>query len=349
MRWYDPLLYPLSLCYDVVTKVRNRMFDVGIKKSHNFDHPSIVVGNLNVGGSGKTPMVEFLVEEFAKMFNLVVLSRGYGRKTSGFLMVNENLGPLEVGDEPFQIFSKFREKIKVAVGEKRVPAVTGILRNHPETNLILLDDAFQHRYLRADFYILLTTYQNPFFEDQVLPLGRLRESKMGARRANVVVVTKCPSDLEASERKSYTDRIAEFTPAKTIFSTIQYGEPISVLENGSSVKSKAILVSGIANESLFVRECERRFEVVEKISYGDHHDYKVSEIKYIRDLIRLHKDCMVITTEKDAVKLKNPSFHDYLAEIPIFALPIKIKMTEKDQMYLLGQISNMIAEKAYRL
>jgi tetraacyldisaccharide 4'-kinase len=155
--------------------------------------------------------------------------------------------------------------------------------------------------------------------------------------------------MGATERNSYKNRIAEFTSAKTIFSMIQYGEPISVLENGIHVKPKAIVVSGIANDSLFVQECERRFEVVEKINYKDHHEYKVSEVKHIIGLVASHKDCMVITTEKDAVKLKKPSFHDYLVEIPIFALPIKIKMTEKDQKYLLSQISNMIAEKAYRL
>lgn len=349
MRWYDPLLYPLSICYDAVTKVRNLMFDSGLKKSTSFDIPCIVVGNLNVGGSGKTPMVEFLIRKLSLQNKLAVLSRGYGRKTTGFLMVDEKLGPQEVGDEPFQIFSKFRKKIVVAVGEKRVLAVRKILESHSETNLVLCDDAFQHRYLKADLYIMLTTYQKPFFKDWVLPLGRLRESRNGAGRADIVVVSKCPSDLSDTTKGVYRKAIAKYTHAKTIFSTIQYGEPISVLENGKKPTSKAILVSGIADDSLFVEACKKRFELIKVIRYKDHHEYKLSEIQILKDLVTSHGDCMLITTEKDAVKLKNPSFRDYLAEIPIFALPITISMTEEDQQYLLGQISKITAEKAYYL
>ncbi|PRY88531.1 tetraacyldisaccharide 4'-kinase [Mongoliibacter ruber] len=349
MRWYAPLLYPLSFCYDGVTKLRNHMFDIGLKKHTGFDVPCIVVGNLNVGGSGKTPMVEFLIEALSKKHKIAILSRGYGRKTKGFLMINEHLSPSEVGDEPFQMFSKFRQFAKFAVGEKRVLAIPKILEKHPEINLILLDDAFQHRYLKADLNIMLTTFQQPFFNDFVLPLGRLRESRSGAKRADIVVVSKCPVGIKDSSKENYIENIGNYTSAKTIFSQIQYGEPIAVLGNGGKLKPKAVVVSGLANDSLFVEECEKRVHVIEKLSFKDHHEYTLAEIRHLVELVSSQQDCMLLTTEKDAVKLKNTSFRDYLAEIPIFALPIKISMTKLDEQYLLGQISNMIAEKAYHL
>lgn len=347
MRWYDPLLYPFAAIYDGITQYRNRMFETGMKKSISFLIPTVVVGNLNLGGSGKTPMVEFLIELLLPHLKIATLSRGYGRKTKGFLMAGDNLGPSEIGDEPFQIFEKFGKEVSVAVGEKRILAIPEIIYQKPQTELILLDDAFQHRYVKGDYYILLTTFQNPFFKDKILPLGTLRESINGAKRADIIVVTKCPDDLSEIEKKQFTKEIKNIAEVPVLFSGIQYGDPIPIFNPQSKPLRKVILVSGIANNHLFVSEVKRRYMVMETITFEDHHRYKETDLIKIFSLVKKHQDCMVLTTEKDAVKLKNKSFYKYLEEIPIFALPIKIKLAEKDKEFFFKQINKIVKDKAY--
>jgi tetraacyldisaccharide 4'-kinase len=347
MRWYDPLLYPFAIFYDGITSIRNRMFETGKKKSISFLIPTIVVGNLNLGGSGKTPMVEFLIKMLLPHLKLATLSRGYGRKTQGFLMANDKLGPLELGDEPFQIFEKFGEEVTVAVGEKRVLAIPEIIYHKPQTELILLDDAFQHRYVKGDYYILLTTFQKPFFTDRILPLGTLRENKSGAKRADLIVVTKCPDHISETDKEFYRKEINKIAGVPVVFAGIEYGDPLPINNQQSEILERVILVSGIANDQLFVSEVKKRYEILETITFEDHHRYKEADLIKISDLVKNHGNCMVLTTEKDAVKLKSEAFYKYLAEIPIFALPIKIKLAEKDKDFLFGQITKIVKDKAY--
>lgn len=346
MRWYAPWLYPFALIYNGVTKVRNRLFDRGTLPSFNPRIPTVVVGNLNVGGSGKTPMVEFLIESFADQYRTVTLSRGYGRKTKGFLLASQNTNPEQIGDEPFQIFSKYREKIQVVVGERRVDAAKEILKQLPETQLLLLDDAFQHRYIDADVKILLTTYQQPFFEDHVLPAGTLRESRSGASRADIVVVTKCPDGLDGPQKERFSQQISRYTAAKVMFAGLGYGHPKRVFGGNEYIPDKKVIVmSGIADNSLFLAEAKRRYSVVEVLDFPDHHAYSTGDIAKLGHLSKRHGDAMVLTTEKDAVKLKSPAFREYLAEIPIFALPVKIILSDADAQILHNKIKQSIAEK----
>jgi tetraacyldisaccharide 4'-kinase len=347
MRWYDPFLYPFAFIYEGVTWYRNRMFDLGKLKSTTFKIPTVVVGNLNVGGSGKTPMVEFLIELLSPRIKMATLSRGYGRKTKGFLMADRVVGPDQIGDEPYQIFNKFRNKVSVAVGEKRALAIPEIITLKPQTELILLDDAFQHRYVKADLYILLTTYQKPFFRDRIMPLGTLRESARGVERADVIIVTKCPKDISEKEKEEYLKEIGNFSSSPVIFAGIQYGQPFPIFQFNTGISQKVILLSGIADNSLFVSEATGKFQVIETITFPDHHLYKNSDIAMLRRLFEKHRDCMILTTEKDAVKLKNEAFHEYLAEIPIFALPIKINMSIRDREFLFEKITKIVRDKAY--
>lgn len=347
MRWYDPLLYPFALVYDVVTRVRNWMFDTGLKRSFNFKVPVVVVGNLNLGGSGKTPMVEYLIECFQESYAIATLSRGYGRKTKGFLLADQNMNPDELGDEPFQIFTKYGKNVTVSVGEKRVPAIREILRLRPRTNLLLLDDAFQHRYVKGDFYVLLTTYQKPFYSDKVLPMGTLREHPSGAKRADVVIVTKCPLDISWEEKESMKTRIQRFTTAEVVFAGIQYGKPIAVNPKFPEVRKDVVLVSGIANDKLFVEEAQKHFNVLHQLSFADHYRYKLSDIQKLRELLLEYSSAMILTTEKDVVKLKNEAFSKYLEDFPIFVLPIKVKMDHDKSQSLEAQIKKIIKEKAY--
>lgn len=347
MRWYDPFLYPFAVIYEGVTRYRNRMFDLGKLKSTSFKIPTVAVGNLNVGGSGKTPMVEFLIELLSPRIKLATLSRGYGRKTKGFLMADGVVGPDQIGDEPYQIFTKFRNQVSVAVGERRALAIPEIIAANPLTELILLDDAFQHRYVKADLYILLTTYQKPFFRDRIMPLGTLRENAKGVERADAIIVTKCPKDISKTEKDKYLKEIRNFSNSPVIFAGIQYGEPIPIFQSNTGPSKKVILLSGIADNSLFVSEAKDRFQVIETITFPDHHLYKNSDMAMLRRLFEKYRDCMILTTEKDAVKLKNEAFHEYLVEIPIFALPIKINMSLRDREFLFEKITKVVKDKAY--
>jgi tetraacyldisaccharide 4'-kinase len=346
MRWYAPWLYPFALLYNGVTKARNKLFDRGTLPSFNPRIPTVVVGNLNVGGSGKTPMVEFLIESFADQYRTVTLSRGYGRKTKGFVLATRDTSPEQIGDEPFQIFAKYKEKIHVAVGEKRVDAAQEILSQLPETQLLLLDDAFQHRYIQGDVKILLTTFQGPFFEDHLLPAGTLRESRAGAARADIIVVTKCPNELQASQKERFLMEISRYSKAMVLFAGLGYGSPkvVSGKEQGIETK-KVIALSGIADNGLFLAEAMRRFEVLEVLDFPDHHAYKESDMAVLKQLSEKHVGAAVLTTEKDAVKLKSPAFREYLAEIPIFALPVNIKLSDADAQVLRSRVKQSIEEK----
>lgn len=345
MRWYDPFLYPFAFLYGGVTALRNSLFDLGVKKSVNFSLPTVVVGNLNIGGSGKTPMVELLIELFKNDFHVATLSRGYGRKTNGFLMASENLGPSELGDEPYQIFSKYGAYLTVAVGEDRVKAIPEILSKRPDTNLILLDDAFQHRYVKGDLNILLTAFQKPFFEDSILPLGTLREYAKGAARADLVIVTKTPFGVSEEIKYRYKTAIARFTDAKIAFGSLTYGRPFPLLEGGHIEKENVILVSGIANDQLLFQEVSKNFKVIHRLSFGDHYHYKESDVLKISQLAKISDNCIILTTEKDAVKLKNESFRKYLSEIPIFVLPIQLELEGEILVWLKNKVNQIVASK----
>ena len=351
MRWYDPLLYPFSFLYDGATRFRNHLFDIGRKKSVVFQVPTIAVGNLSMGGTGKTPMVELLLQLLKGRYNLATLSRGYGRKTTGFFMADSQSDPSQIGDEPFQIFSKFGKEVAVAVGEERVVAIPQLLMQRPETDVIVLDDAYQHRYVKADFYILLTTFQRPFFRDKVVPLGTLREAPSGAKRADVVIVTKCPDTLATEDQTAYKKQILSYA-AKDIpvlFASLAYGKPslVSGKEQSLEKGSEVVLVSGIANDELFVKEARSHFNVKHVERYSDHHHYKKADVQKVVSILENHPQAVLLTTEKDATKLKSPEFREYWRDFPIFALPIQVKLEAEDQALLESVLVNVIRDKAY--
>lgn len=345
MHWYIPILYPFALIYKGVTWVRNKLFDRGILKSQKVKAATVVVGNLNVGGSGKTPMVEFLVENLAARFHTVTLSRGYGRKTRGYLLADTSSTPAQLGDEPYQIYSKYAGTVNVAVGEKRVAAIHEIMKTLPGTELVLLDDAFQHRYIDGDLRILLTTFRDPFFQDYVLPAGRLRESRYGAARADIIVVTKCPPNLSEAQKVTYRNNIQKYSQAPVLFAGLGYGGIVPLGYPMTREPSEVIVLSGIADSSLFTTEVGKRYKVLEVIDFRDHHEYGMDDLERLRSVVRQRPGAGVITTEKDAVKLKRPEFREYLSEIPIFALPVKIKFSPGDNESLFASVIAKIEEK----
>lgn len=310
-------LFPFSILYDLVTTTRNFLYDNQIFKSTSFELPIIAVGNLSVGGTGKTPQIEYLIRLLSDKYNVATLSRGYKRKSKGFVLANKNSDANFLGDEPFQFYNKFKN-IQVAVDSDRKNGIEQLLSLNNKPEIILLDDAFQHRKVKAGFYILLTAYNDLFLEDCLLPAGNLRESRAGAKRASVIVVTKCPSDLSEVEQDKI-ERLINRENGKNIpifFTSISYDDNI-YNENGSikvsEIKNQSkILLAGIAKPKPFFDYLKS--EIDEILTYPDHHNFSEKDILEIQTKA---KNGIIITTEKDYVRLKDSILVKQLYYLPI--------------------------------
>lgn len=351
MRLSELLLFPFACMYGAATAFRNRMFDLGMKKSQAFDVPTLVVGNLAVGGTGKTPFIEYLLRHLASDYRLAVLSRGYGRKTRGFLLADDTSGPAEIGDESFQIYQKFKERVSVAVGEERVLAVPMLLASCGPIDAILLDDAYQHRYLEPDLRVLLTTHSRPFFSDKLLPQGRLRESRKNAARADIVVVTKCTLPLPVEEEKRYRQSIQRYVRegVPIYFSGLSYGKPYGLRHEKETLPRYLILVTGIVDHVPLLDELSKNHTVLEVMAFSDHHRYSMNDLRAIKQTCAKHQkyEPALLTTEKDAVKLKDEALLSVLADLPVFVLPVAVTMASGDSQQLLQQVKRMITDKRY--
>lgn len=306
----------------MVTWLRNKFYDFGIKTSTTYDVPVICVGNLSVGGTGKTPMIEYLIILLKARHKIATLSRGYKRKSIGFQLADNTTVMEDIGDEPFQFHNKFGSSIDVAVDSNRVNGISQLLKQTKPPNVVLLDDAFQHRRVKAGFNIMLTTYNNPFFKDIVLPTGNLREPRQGYKRANIIVVTKCPFDMAATEKAEFIKKINALNHQQVFFSSISYSNV--VLSKTEKVNLDAInnftLVTGIANAEPLVRYLKSKNLKFEHLNYKDHHQFSVEEISNLE----LHE--RLLTTEKDYMRLKKYKS----LERKLFYLPIKLVISESE-------------------
>lgn len=323
------ILFPFALLYDLVTRIRNRLYDLGLKPSTSFEVPIIVVGNLNVGGSGKTPMVEHLIRTFGQRMHVATLSRGYGRKTKGIRIANAQDNATTLGDEPAQLYRKFHSVATVAVSEDRAMGIANLLNVFPDIRLILLDDAFQHRRVTPSLSILLTDFSHPFYSDFLLPAGRLRESKIGAKRADAVVVTKCPPELSDDIMMDMEKSIRQFADKPVFFTTIHYGNPLPFGGHGFQLQEKILLVTGVANATALKEFLSRHFTLVEHLEFRDHHHYTLADLERIRN--RIGPDTSIITTEKDMVKLDDGEYKSTIAQLPFFYLPIEIEFIKNGE------------------
>lgn len=308
------LLFPVSVAYGFITSLRNFLFDIGILKSTAFSIPIISIGNITVGGTGKTPLSDYLINLLKDKYKLATLSRGYKRTSKGFLLANDYSKASEIGDEAKQIKRKYKE-INVAVCEKRVIGVNEILNNLPETELIILDDAYQHRYIKPGFSILLIDYNRPIFEDFLLPAGRLRENVKQISRADCIIVTKVPNKTKPIELHMFEQKLKIANLQKTFFSSIDYGEFTPVFENHYSLVDKNIckaenysilLVTGIANSDSIKEYLSGISSNVIELKYPDHYIYRETDLTEIEskfNAIESEKK-IIITTEKDAVKIR---------------------------------------------
>jgi tetraacyldisaccharide 4'-kinase len=318
------LLFPLSLIYGLIIFLRNRLYDKNFFSSTTFNLPLICIGNLAVGGTGKSPMVEFITANLKNKYRIAVLSRGYKRKTKGYALADERSTALEIGDEPMQFHIKFPD-VAVAVGEERMVAIPQLLHDRPTTQAILLDDAFQHRAVKAGLNILLTDYNNLYTRDWFLPTGDLRDEGSSARRATIIVITKCPPDLDEAERQSLIKELDPQTGQHVFFASLQYGQPyhITHINNRSiTVEDEVLLVTGIANPRSLKQYLLEYSKTYYEMTYGDHHIFTIDDLREIKKRytqVPAEKK-LIITTEKDAVRLVK--FEQELKDLPIYVLPI---------------------------
>jgi tetraacyldisaccharide 4'-kinase len=332
MTFLRKLLFPFAVLYGFITSLRNYLYDKGILKSHSFKVPLIAVGNLSVGGTGKTPQIEYLIRLLSPKYKVATLSRGYKRKSKGFVLADANANAEILGDEPFQYFQKFPE-IKVAVDADRVNGITQLLSQKDKPEVVLLDDAFQHRRVKAGFYILLTTYSDLFFNDFILPMGNLREARSGARRADMVVVTKCPVNISEGEQKKIREKIMRFLVPRNdkevsvFFSTIAYDDYVYSAQGKiaiADIQSKSkILLAGIAKPEPFYDFLQSGND--EMLTFPDHHHFSENEIAAI---LQKADGKLIITTEKDYVRLDSGTFGKQL-----YYLPIKNKLVTRSDEF----------------
>ncbi|MBB1193320.1 tetraacyldisaccharide 4'-kinase [Flavobacterium sp. SOK18b] len=302
MKLLRKILFPFAVLYGLVTSIRNFLYDNGILNATFFDVPVIVVGNLSVGGTGKSPQIEYLIRLLNNNYKVATLSRGYKRQSSGYILAQAGTTAKILGDEPFQFFSKF-PTIQVAVDADRKNGIEQLMQSYQKPDVILLDDAYQHRKVKAGFYILLTAYGDLYADDCMLPTGNLRELKVGAKRASIVIVTKCPVNLSLEEQSRLRTRLKVNDHQELFFTYINYdscflGHNCKI--NRDTLKGvKKVLIAGIAKPDSFFDAIKEEGDVC--LAYPDHHDFTDSEVLEIKKIAQNNK---IITTEKDYVRLK---------------------------------------------
>ncbi len=322
------LFLPIAFLYGGILKIRNWLYDKGIFKSTGFNFPIICVGNLAVGGTGKTPMVEYLADMLLPTYTVATLSRGYKRKTKGFAIAHERTTAIEIGDEPMQFHQKYPELI-VSVGEERLVAIPQLLHQRPDTELIILDDAFQHRAVKAGLNILLTEYKNLYSRDFLLPAGDLRDIRSSSKRADIIVVTKCKTDLGEDERKSIIAELKPTADQKLYFSEIVYSQPYHLFNKkpgNINPETDVLLICGIANPKPLKEFLNKHVGSFDEMRFADHHIFSSTDLSDIKRHFSKDEspDKIILTTEKDAVRLQK--FAAELSNYPIYVLPIKHRL-----------------------
>jgi tetraacyldisaccharide 4'-kinase len=327
-RWY---LFPFSVLYDAVTTARNIFYSLGIKKSVKFSTPIIGVGNLSVGGSGKSPMVMYLADLLSRHYRTGVLSRGYGRITQGYGITNYESNYKSVGDEAMQLFERFKNKFVIGVCEDRVMGAKKMI-NDLELSVLLLDDAYQHRAIKPGFNILMTDYNDPYFKDYLLPAGNLRESRSGANRAQIIMVSKCPDDITEEKKQFFISKIKPKKEQSVFFSSINYDENINsktqTIPDNKLAYDDILLITGIANPNPLVKHLSKFSSRVKHLKYRDHHSFTENDIKTILSEYKKMGDYkMILTTEKDFVRLKT---FDQLRDV-LFYWPINVSIDQREK------------------
>ena len=332
---------PLSWLYGMVVHIRHKLFDLKILRSEEFDIPVVCIGNLTVGGTGKTPVAGLLFERFSEHYRVGVLSRGYRRRTKGFVLSTPTSSARTIGDEPRQMKLKY-PSVPVAVCEKRAEGIRLLRKAHPEIELIILDDAFQHRYVEPWVNILLMDYNNPVYRDRLLPWGRLRDTRNQIHRANFVLVTKCPDDLNPLDMRIVINSLGLFPYQSLYFTRMRQGEITPLFADRAVGKVRegdpVIAMSGIANPVPLLENLRKRFDVVAELTFDDHHTYRLSDMRRLEALFAAYPDAVVLTTEKDAVKLTNRKKVPEAVQQRLYYVPIHVSFVADSESEFLRQL-----------
>jgi len=329
-------LLPVSFVYAALSGTRNFLYDTNVFRQKKFDTPIILVGNLSVGGTGKTPHVEYLLKFLHKDFKVATLSRGYGRKSSGFVLGGRGAKASTIGDEPMQYLSKFDDAI-VSVCEDRVEGAQKLLASSNPPDVIIMDDGYQHRSINPGYKILLTAFDHLYTNDYLLPTGNLRESRSGYKRANCLVVTKCPDSITEQQKTVIKSKLGLLPHQQLFFSTIQYGDIISV--NSSETKNiqqikgtSVVLFTGIENPTPLVEYLKNKCEVIESLKFPDHHEFTEKDIKAVLEKFNRFAEgkAILLTTEKDYQRIKSSANFTKIQQLPCFYIPVVIKIDNEE-------------------
>lgn len=340
------LLYPVSIIYGLVTDIRNFLYDKKVIPAEEFAIPVISIGNITVGGTGKTPHCEYLIALLKKDFKVAALSRGYRRKSKGFMMAVQTSTVNDIGDEPLQMSRKFND-IPVAVDKDRVEGVLTILEHHPETNVIILDDAFQHRSITPGYSILLTDYNNLITRDYMLPFGDLREKKVNMRRADVILITKCPEKLTPIERRLIVKEIDKSTYQNLYFTSLLYMSPVPVFDDRNTIAPEdtdcgIVLVTGIANAVPLLEFLQKKYREIIHLAFPDHHNFSEKDLTDMSAAFNSlkAKKRYLFTTEKDAVRLREFINIAEPLKSAFYYIPIGIHFLNEDK----NEFDNLIID-----
>ena len=347
------VLFPLTIWYAIGVALRNFCFSIGILKERTHHVTTIGVGNLCVGGAGKTPVADYLLKLFKTDYRVALLSRGYKRSTKGFVEASEDASVETIGDEPYMLFKRSPE-VRVAVCENRNLGIDKLMSSPEPPQVVVLDDVFQHRYIRTSVNILLTEFGNPFFKDRVMPFGNLREFKSEYRRANIIIVTKTPEDLNPIDKKGFLHHIKAKPHQQVFFTTIKYHNPVPLNVDNPSIElsdlKNVLFVSGIANPQPVVDKLSRT-AMVKHLPFADHHAFSKNDCELITSTFEQMsgEDKIIITTEKDSVRMVNSAAYQDIAHLPIYYLPIEIVFLNKDEECFSETLFKSVRENVYYL
>lgn len=328
------LLFPLTMWYPIGMALRNQLFDLGLKRERTHGVTTIGVGNLSTGGTGKTPHVEYLLGLLKDEYPVAMLSRGYRRKTKGFVEADGDTSVYDIGDEPFQMARKFSD-VRVAVCEKRNAGVERLMESENPPQVVVLDDVFQHRHIKPTVNILLTEFRKPYFKDCTLPFGNLREPRRGCRRADIVIVTKVPPQTNFIEIRDFVDAVKVRNYQKLFFSSFEYGAPVALNPRDSvldvSEVADTLLFTGIANPQPLLERLSEHSNA-KLLQFPDHHDFSDGDVNLIeKEFGNIKSESKAIfTTEKDAVRLLGNPLYEKISHLPIFYLPVTVKLFSPD-------------------
>ncbi|MGM0613165.1 MAG: tetraacyldisaccharide 4'-kinase [Bacteroidota bacterium] len=347
------ILFPFSILYGIIISIRNKLFDWKIFRSRELPVASISVGNLTVGGTGKTPHIEYITELLKSHYTVGIVSRGYRRRTKGFRLADDNSTAMTIGDEPMQYWNRYKEdSVYVAVDENRYRGCKKLLDAKPDVDVILLDDAFQHRWINPGINIILSDFFNPYHKDFMMPSGRLREPRKGAKRADIIIVSKAGKVLSPITRRTLVEEIKPSENQNLHFSYIEYGEPKPIPGlNHTPTWGKTyaiLLVTGIANPYPFEAEVSNECSELHKLKYPDHHKFSVRDAEKIKktfeEIVSVNK--IIITTEKDAMRLSTPEIKKVIGHLPIYYWPIHVNLQEEDKLTFNKQILTYVQQNS---